>query len=285
MIRRILFPVDFSPSCTAMAPFVKRAAEVFAAKVTVFHVVEPPASGFDLLVRPMREIEADLEQAAAGKLNSFLKAEFPGKGSERLLLTGDPAVRIAEMARDRGFDLITMPTHAGVFRRTLLGSTTAKVLNGADCPVLTTRHAEAITPRPLEHREWVCAVGLQPDSERVLRQASEMAKAAHANLTLVHAIPSVERGLPVQLDLDELVQSAERIAASRRIEALQRAVAIHARIGVAIGPVRDALVDAASRLKADVLVIGRSPQPGSAGRLRDLTYAIVRDAPCPVVSV
>ncbi|PYU43615.1 MAG: hypothetical protein DMG56_00190 [Acidobacteria bacterium] len=37
-----------------------------------------------------------------------------------------------------------MPTHAGLFRRTLLGSTAAKVLNEADCPVLTTQHAETI---------------------------------------------------------------------------------------------------------------------------------------------
>jgi hypothetical protein len=35
----------------------------------------------------------------------------------------------------------------------------------------------------------------------------------------------------------------------------------------------------------DVLVIGRSPQSGVSGRLRDLSYAVVRDAPCPVLSV
>jgi hypothetical protein len=34
-----------------------------------------------------------------------------------------------------------------------------------------------------------------------------------------------------------------------------------------------------------VLIIGRSPQPGSMGRLRDLTYVVIRDAPCPVLSV
>ncbi|PYT84080.1 MAG: hypothetical protein DMG40_01965 [Acidobacteria bacterium] len=63
------------------------------------------------------------------------------------MLSGNAADQITEFARTKGFDLIIMPTHAGVFRRTLLGSTTAKVLNGADCPVLTTQHAETISPR------------------------------------------------------------------------------------------------------------------------------------------
>ena len=194
-------------------------------------------------------------------------------------------LRIAKVARDRGFDLIVMPTHAGVFRRMLLGSTTAKVLNDADCMVMTTQHAETISPRPLEHREWVCAIGLSADSERVLRIASQLAETFHANLSLIHAIPAAQPGLPVQLDLEERVQSMEKQAARDRFRELQRVVGSHARVSIAVGPIKDALTEAARRLQADVLVIGRSSQPGAQGRLRDLTYAVVRDAPCPVVSV
>ena len=52
--QKILFPVDFSPSCVAMAPFVKRAAaSVTSAKVTLLHVLEPSASGFELLCAPV----------------------------------------------------------------------------------------------------------------------------------------------------------------------------------------------------------------------------------------
>ena len=105
------------------------------------------------------------------------------------------------------------------------------------------------------------------------------------NLSLVHAIPAAEPGLPVQLDLEEHVQSVEKQAARHRIEEMQRRVGSHARVGIAVGPIKDGLTEAARRLRADVLVIGRSPQPGAKGRLRDLTYAVVRDAPCPVLSV
>jgi nucleotide-binding universal stress UspA family protein len=37
--------------------------------------------------------------------------------------------------------------------------------------------------------------------------------------------------------------------------------------------------------RSDLLVIGRSSHSGLAGRLRTHSYAIIREAPCPVISV
>jgi nucleotide-binding universal stress UspA family protein len=102
---------------------------------------------------------------------------------------------------------------------------------------------------------------------------------------LVHVIPASRSGPPVELDLEERLQSAQRKASSRRIEELQTAAGSHARVSIAIGPIKDMLTEEARRLRADVLVIGRSSQSGVAGRLRDLSYALARDAPCPVLSV
>ena len=284
-IQRILFPVDFSPSCIAMAPFVKRAASLASAEVTLLHVLEVSPSGFELCVRPYPQIEENCKTVAREKLHSFLAADFAANDCTRLLWTGDPATIIVKVARERGIDMIVMPTHAGMFRRMLLGSTTAKVLNDADCLVMTTQHAETISPRPHEHREWVCAIGLSADSTRVLGIATQVAETFHANLTLIHAIRAAEPGLPVQLDLEEHLQVMEAQAARERFRELQKAVGSHARVTLAVGPIKYALIEAARRLQADALVIGRSSQSGAQGRLRDLTYAVVRDAPCPVVSV
>ena len=285
MIQNILFPVDFSPACLAMAPFVQRATALLSAKATLVHVFDPTAhSGFELYVRPLPEVEEERRNLAQDKLSSFLVSEFPPSHNARALACGDVATRICELARERRFDLIVMPTHAGRFRRMLLGSTTAKVLDEADCLVMTTQHAETITPRPLEHREWVCAIGLTADSERVLRYAAEVAATAHANLSIIHAIPG-DPALPVQFDLEEEVQSAESQEARQRLDKLQRVVGSQARTLVAIGPLKQALLEAARRLGADALIIGRSPEAGSFGRIRDLTYTVIRDAPCPVLSI
>src|SRR5712692_10964648 len=186
-IQNILFPVDFSPSCVAMAANVKRAAAMFGAKVTLVHVFDLYShDAMQLYVRSLSEVAEEQQNLARDKLNSFLQTEFPVGECPRILLSGVAATQITQLARTNGFDLIIMPTHAGLFRRMLLGSTTAKVLNDADCPVLTTQHAETISPRELEHREWVCAIGLDSDSERVLRYASEAADSFHVNLSLVH---------------------------------------------------------------------------------------------------
>ena len=284
-IQNILFPVDFSPSCVAMAPFVKRAVSIFGARVTLVHVFDLYIhDAFQLYVRSISEVAEEQQNMARDKLDSFLKSEFPLAECPRILLSGSAATEITQLARKNGFDLIIMPTHAGIFRGTLLGSTTAKVLNHADCPVLTTQHAENISPRQLEHREWVCAIGLDSDSQRVLRYASQVAESVHANLTLVHVIPTSPPELRVGLDLEDRLQLAKREAADR-IEELQSAAGSHALVSIGSGSIKHAVAEQARRLRADVLIIGRSPQSGTLGRLRDLSYAVARDAPCPVLSV
>ena len=285
-IQNILFPVDFSPSCVAMAPYVKTAATILGARVTLVYVFDLYSrDAAQLYVRPLSEVAEEQQGLARDKLNSFLKSEFPLEEYPRILLSGDGARQIVHLARTNGFDLIIMPTHAGFFRRTLLGSTTAKVLNEADCPVLTTQHAETISPGQLEHRELVCGIGLSPDSERVIRYASETAKAVRGNLTLVHVIPASAPDPPLQLDLEEHLESAKRDGASRRIAELQGAAGSHAPVRILVGAIKEMLTEEARRLRADVLVMGRGSQSGAIGRLRDLTYALVRGAPCPVLSV
>lgn len=285
LINNILFPVSFSPSCVAMAAYVRRAADLCHAKVSLIHVFDPASyNGFELYVRSSPEIGEEHRDIARDRLNSFLTDQFPASDCSRILAEGDAAAEIAAAART-GFDLIIMPTHAGIFRRMLLGSTTAKVLNDADCPILTSRHAQTIAPRPLNHRVWLCTVGLGEDSERVLRFAHQAESELHGELHIIHAIQPTDPELPIQLDLEEQVQSDERQSLRRRFDDLQRKVGSRAPVQIVVGPIKRALVEAARQFDADALVIGRSPRPGAHGRIRDLTYAMVRDSPFPVLSI
>ena len=285
-IASILYPVDFSPSCIAMAPYVKRAAALLEARVSLIHVVDPTGyNGLQLYVRPISEVSEEHMAIGRDRLDSFLTAEFPAAEFPRILTSGDAATEIARVAREDRFNLIIMPTHSGIFRQMLLGSTTAKVINDADCPVLTSRHAQTIAPRPLEHREWLCAVGLSSNSERVLRFASQVAAQARGKLSIIHAVQAGDTNLPIQLDLREEIHSAERQEANRRIADLQQMIGVDAPVRIAVGQVKEALLEAAREADADALIIGRSNQPGAHGRMRDLTYAMVRDSPFPVLSV
>lgn len=284
-IQNILFPVDFSESCVAMSAYVKRAAALLHARVSLIHVFDPSSyNGFELYVRTAPEVADEHQDIASRRLDRFLFEEFPPPEHRRLVVSGDTAAEIAAAANE-GFDLIIMPTHAGVFRRMLLGSTAAKVLNDADCPVLTSRHAETVAPHPLDHREWLCAIDLSPDSERVLGFAHRFATQARGRLHILHAIQAPDRYLPLTMDIQDQVRTEQGRQASERIAELQQKVGSQATVRIAVGAIKDALLEAAREYEADALLIGRSPQPGAHGRLRDLTYSIVRDSPFPVMSI
>jgi nucleotide-binding universal stress UspA family protein len=286
MFENILFPVDFSPSCAAMAAYVQRAEAILGSKVSLLHVVDLTSfNSFELYTRPLPEITQEHLNICRERLDSFLSAEFPISRSPRIVTSGDAATEIAQTARGGRFDLIIMPTHSGYFRQMLLGSTTAKVINDADCPVLTSRHAETIAPRPLDHREWLCSIGLSSNSERVLRFASQAAATAQARLTIIHAVQSGDPDLPVKLEMQDQIDSVESHEARQGIARLQERVRSQASIRIAVGSVKEALIEAARQSDADVLMIGRSPRSGAHGRMRDLTYSMVRDSPYPVVSI
>ncbi len=286
LITNILYPVAFSPSCVAMAPYVRRAASMFGARVSMLHVVDPAShSGFELYSRTPFEISEEHLVIGRQRLAAFLPAEFPVDVCPRIIAAGDAATHIAKIAREGLFDLIVMPTHAGLFRQMLLGSTTAKVLDDADCFVLTSRHAETVAPRPLEHREWLCAMDLSSHAERVLRYASQGSAEVNSRLSIIHAIQGGDPDLAVELDLQEQLHSAEKQKATERITEIQRAAGTNVPVRITVGSVKKTLLRAVGEADADVLIMGRGPRSGSYGRLRDLSYAMIRDSPFPVLSI
>jgi nucleotide-binding universal stress UspA family protein len=73
--------------------------------------------------------------------------------------------------------------------------------------------------------------------------------------------------------------------ANEYILCLQRKLSVQGEILIEEGNPSQVVQAAATRRNADLVVIGRSRREGVLGRLRPNAYSIVRDAPCPVVSV
>ena len=86
------------------------------------------------------------------------------------------------------------------------------------------------------------------------------------------------------MDLEEQLQSVEQRETNRLIADLQLIVGSNCRVRIAVGSVKKTLLEVARGSDADVLMIGRHPRSGAHGRIRDLTYAMVRDSPFPVLS-
>ena len=86
LIENILYPVDFSSSCVAMAAYVKRAAILFGATVSLVHVVDLASrNGFELHLRLAPEISEEHRNIGRDRLDSFLTAEFPFAQCPRIL--------------------------------------------------------------------------------------------------------------------------------------------------------------------------------------------------------
>jgi nucleotide-binding universal stress UspA family protein len=284
--QKILFPVDMSDHCTATAPFVEAVAKKYNAEVTMLHALEMPSGlipdwyGGAVPVIDTNAIwEAETEAARA-----YLTQKFQGLKVHRVVEQGEAARVIDEYARANGIDLIMMPTHGfGVFRTLLLGSVTAKVLHDTPCPVWTGVHVEDAPAAFNEISSIVCAVGRTEDSVAVMRFACRLAHDNQSRLILAHAIPGAEVAPDRYFDRDlrEYLENEARAT----IGQLQDQAGVHAPLCLGAGEVSHVIRDSALGHSADLIVIGRGHATRTLGRLRSNVYSIIREAPCPVISV
>jgi nucleotide-binding universal stress UspA family protein len=284
--QKILFPVDMSDSCTATAPFVEAMAKKYHADVTLLHVLEMPSGLIpDWYGGTVPVVDTTaIWNAETEAFHTYLTASFEGLQTHRVVLEGDAAREIDTYAREHGADLIMMPTHGyGLFRTLLLGSVTAKVLHDTPCPVWTGVHVEdspAISP---EFATILCAVDRTEDSIATMRFACRLAHDNQAKVFLVHAVPGPEVGPEKYFDPD-LRLYLERDA-REAIGRLQETAGVAAPLCMGMGEVSHVVRDSALGHSADLVVIGRGHATRTLGRLRSNVYSIIREAPCPVISV
>jgi len=287
-LAKILAPVDFSERCVGAARYVEALAERFGSEVILLHVIPPPHYEFSSMEvggTVLNELFASRESYLRKEMDSFLKQDLPRLQARRVLVSGDPARKIIEYAHQERADLIVMPTHGyGPLRRFILGSVTAKILHDADCPVWTGVHLEeAPAVGKIQFRSILAALDLGEQSRKTLAWATELAKAYAARLVIVHAAPSIEGHAGEYFDPDWRLHLAKQ--AKEEIATLQESVAQDAEVFVESGDAPQVVCDSAVEFKADLLVIGRGSAAGVFGRLRANAYSIIRESPCPVVSV
>src|ERR1039457_1836824 len=245
-LRRILFPVDFSIRCRGAAAYVQALAGRFEAELILLHVIE---------VTYNTTLE-DLHGTRMEKFEHFFGDTLRHLRVRTLVEHGEAARRIVECASSNHVDLIMIPTQGmGIYRRLILGATSAKVLHDADCPVWTGVHLEnAPSLEAIAGQRILCAVDLKPSSAGVLDWASHLAGEYQAELTLVH----VTAGSDTQHAHSD---------ALRALEHLQKVAGCRAGVRVEAGDASKVVAHLAGELKADLLVIGRKSEAGVLGRL------------------
>jgi len=284
----ILFPVDFSERCRAVAPFINAVVKRDQAFLTLAHfagenmmwggTAEAPCSPEMIVPFLIEEAQDSLERLASEC--------FPGVQAKIVVEEGDPGSCLVDLARASDVDLIMMPTRGrGRFRAALLGSVTAKVLHDSECAVWTAAHTDM--PGYCTSTDWrkiVGAVDAKPDARSLLSFAKEFASTYEADIHLVHAIPPSPETIPEKY-LNRDFENYLKFSARETIMGMQKEVGTSFKLCVEAGAVSSVITAVAQADEADMVLIGRGSLAHFGGRLRTHVYAIIRDAPCPVLSV
>lgn len=262
-ISKILVPVVFSRRCAWAARHAASIARLTGAQIVFLNVNE---------------------EGATERLETFVSREVEAVSHRCVVVHGDPAERIVQLAQEYEAGLIVMPTYNARFRPFLLGSVTAKVLHDADCPVMTGVHRYDDSPEaPLVYSEVLCALDSSPGALPVLRWARGLASKLTAHLDVVHALPAV----------DEISENCgEREVRRYLMEKAAREFAVQfaeeippVEVELRGGAVAQVVRETALSKRSNLVIIGRGHADRVLGRLRTQTYAIIRDSPCPVISV
>lgn len=287
-IHRVLYPTDFSDCAAHALPFAIRFAEVHGASLHMLHVLVlhgMEVSGPDDLFPGEEEARAALRAAGEGQ---------NGDRVEHVVKRGFAAAPvILEHAADGEMDLIVMSSHGrrGV-RRLLLGSIAEEVVRLAPCPVLTIRHCRESGPEePVEFRRIVVPVDFSSHTELAVEYARELAGVFGGEVHLLHVIelptypdfyvPVSSSGLNVAELRDQSSRRLDRLAA----ESFGADSNVTSRVHVTVGRTTGEIVDFATDISADLIII---PSHGLSGLERALlgsvAEGVMRRAPCSVLT-
>jgi nucleotide-binding universal stress UspA family protein len=136
MYRRILIPVDATPTDRAILDHVKPLAKMMQSQVFLLHV----ATGYAALWFGRNAVSAEVDEDKAylaRVIEEFKAAGIPAEGE---LAFGDPASEIVRWIQAHACDLVAMSTHghralADIF----LGTTAIRVQHRVKVPVLLLR--------------------------------------------------------------------------------------------------------------------------------------------------
>jgi nucleotide-binding universal stress UspA family protein len=142
MFKKILVALDGSDNSARALDLAADLASQYGATLYLVYAIDQPPIHAEA-GRLAREATEKQQRAAAEEVLDRNAQRVPLEritGIEKLIVDGDAATSIVELAAERGMDLIVMGTRGlGRLRGLLLGSVAQKVISLANCPVLTTR--------------------------------------------------------------------------------------------------------------------------------------------------
>ncbi len=263
MFKRILVPLDGSRLAESVLPVAAYLAEKLGATLLLFHAIEqaaPDTVHGDHHLSDPTEAQAYLNQLAVRVAHGPVIVE------KHVHSVGQPDVAksIIEHCVEHQIDLVVLCAHGGSgWRERIVGNIAQQVIARGTTPVLLARPIE--NPRDLAFYKILVPLDGTPHHEPALPIATEIARACGAALRLVNVVPttstlSAERagtGALLPTTMAAVLELAQRNAVVYLQGVIQKlsSAGLPVTAEVARGEIAPAILDAARRTSADLIVI------------------------------
>ena len=299
-LKSILFATDFSPFSEAALPFLRAIALRHGSTVHVVHAIAPEARSAVPMDR-VPELDVDQSEAEAA-MNALLAGDaFQGIPHTSTVEHGHVWKVVTGVIEEKSVELIVLGTHGRRgLKKLVLGSTAEQIYRHAPCPVVTVGpHISSSEPLAQSSTAPILfATDFSSGSQHALPYALSLARASHAPLILLHAVPLLVEPLPgnmeampMDMEISEELTSTALELAQRQMAALLPAETMRElkpEVIVECGDAVAMILALAESRKAGFIVMGahRASEHSLTAHLPWATAStIVREAPCPVLTV
>ena len=282
-IDRVLIATDFSHQSKLALQYGLDCARLFGAQAEIAYVLptdEYALAGADGLLAGRDAARRDLMT-----LKSSLRraAEYDDDTEcQTTMLEGPVADCLLELAREKRVGLIVVGTHGrGGLGKLFLGSVAEKVFRHSPVPVLSVGPNIRCRREHLGVRHILAPCDLTNKSHPAVQYACALAASQRSRLTVLHVAQS--DGEDVKVDPERLKSRIRE-----RLEQIvgEGGVDLTVNYRAEVGNVAATILDVASSLNSDLIVLGVRPSSGVLDRfLWPVAYELVRGAACPVLTI
>ena len=291
-LRTIIVATDFSENASLALAWAEELARQHDAALVLVHAarLEPPTApefvqwpqkyGDEIRACVKSQLEREAEKARGSGITVDCDLGF-----------GAAVDVVIAAAERRGADLIVAGTRGRTgWKRLLLGSTAARLIRKAACPVLTVHPTDAGSPRPV--RTVLVPTDFSEDAALAAEAATRIlgAPGADRRLVLLHAyhVPYEATYLPAAI-LEEAISAADAMV-KRMIQELAAKLR-HTGIRIDTLTCREgdsarAILANAGAVGPDLIAMGTHGRSGMDRLLLGSTAErVAASAPCPVLTV
>lgn len=294
-IKTIVCTTDFSDFSNRAIPYGVALAREFRAKLYLCHVIDLSSvamygEGFSDPLMLESKI-TDFAHAHLQELIGDTDIEW-----ESLTSVGHTADEIATVAKDKKADLVVSATHGrSGLKRLLLGSVSERLMRTLPCPMYIVRSQERETPLPvvgeIKLKRILVGCDFSPDSDLAIQYAFSLAQEFQTEIFLAHVIePDAYKDMLSQApsggDLGredlrhDLMEKLKGMVPEEAKQWCQPETLLLA------GQSSDELIKYALVHDVDLIVLGvRGHSVMETLLVGSTTDRVVRQAPCPVLSV